>query len=465
MILDKLAEHTRLRVDKIKKQKPLEEIKKQALAIDNKKKFLFEKALRGKAISFICEVKKASPSKGIIAEDFPYLDIAKEYEKAGASAISVLTEPEFFLGNDEYLRKIAAAVDIPVLRKDFTIDEYQIYEAAILGASAVLLICAILSEDELKKFCEIADSLGLSCLVEAHDSAEIKKALACGARIIGVNNRDLRDFSVNINNSISLRQQVPEDIIFISESGIKTAEDIQELRKNNVQAALIGEAFMRSRDKVAELAKLYGPAKMPRIKLCGISSVKDVDVINEVQPDYIGFIFAPSRRQVTWDKAQQIKERLSPFIKTVGVFVDESTDVIIKIARSLPLDVVQLHGEESEDDIKAIKKATGCAVWKAVHVKNKNSVEKFKDSSADMLLLDTFSKNAAGGTGDSFDWSLLENLKRPFILAGGLSSKNIARAIRNTAPWGVDISSGIESGGIKDESKIRKIMTIIRRIR
>lgn len=212
----------------------------------------------GEDISFICEVKKASPSKGVIAEHFPYLEIAKEYEQAGAAAISCLTEPEYFLGQDRYLEEIAGRVKIPVLRKDFTVDSYQIYEAKVLGADAVLLICAILSEEQIRESIRIADSLGLSALVEAHDEQEIVKALSGGARILGVNNRNLKDFTVHVENSLELRRYVPGDILFVAESGIRTAEDIEKLRQGNVQAVLIGETLMRCRDKKAMLEELRG---------------------------------------------------------------------------------------------------------------------------------------------------------------------------------------------------------------
>ena len=203
-------------------------------------------------------MKKASPSKGVIAEHFPYLEIAQEYEKAGAAAISCLTEPEYFLGSDRYLEEIAKNVKVPVLRKDFTVDAYQIYEAKVLGAEAILLICAILEDTQLKEYIEIADSLRLSALVEAHDGQEINRALSCGARILGVNNRNLKDFTVNVENSLVLRRNVPEDVIFVAESGIRTAEDIEKLRQGNVQAVLIGETLMRSPDKKKMLEELRG---------------------------------------------------------------------------------------------------------------------------------------------------------------------------------------------------------------
>lgn len=209
-------------------------------------------------MSFICEVKKASPSKGIIAEDFPYMQIAGEYEKAGAAAISCLTEPYYFKGSDDYLKAIAAHVHIPVLRKDFTVDEYMIYEAKVFGASAVLLICAILTDEELVRFQKIAHSLGLSALVEAHTEEEVRRAIASGARIIGVNNRDLKTFKVDINTSTRLRKLVPDDIVYVSESGIRNAEDIAALYKNNTDAVLIGETLMRAPDKKKALDELRG---------------------------------------------------------------------------------------------------------------------------------------------------------------------------------------------------------------
>ena len=220
--------------------------------------FPFEKALAEGDISFICECKKASPSKGLIAEDFPYVEIAREYERAGASCISVLTEPKWFLGSDRYLQEITEAVSIPCIRKDFTVDEYMIYEARLLGASAVLLICALLPEETIREYIGICDSLGLSALVEAHDEEEIAMALRAGARIIGVNNRNLKDFTVDVHNSERLRSLVPPSVLFVAESGIKTAEDIGVLRKAGVNGVLIGETLMRSPDKKAVLDTLKG---------------------------------------------------------------------------------------------------------------------------------------------------------------------------------------------------------------
>lgn len=271
-ILDQLADYARYRVEKAKEKKPLELIREEALAAsrqtasglgtsapDFREPFRFEKALAADGdIHFICECKKASPSKGLIAPDFPYLKIARQYEEAGASAISVLTEPKWFLGSPEYLREIAEEVKVPCLRKDFTVDPYMIYEAKLFGASAVLLICAILDTGTLAEYLEAADSLGLSAIVEAHDETEVASAVSAGARIIGVNNRNLKDFTVDIHNSIRLRSCAPAGTIFVAESGIRTPEDVEILRQNGVNAVLIGEQLMRAGSPKEELNRLRG---------------------------------------------------------------------------------------------------------------------------------------------------------------------------------------------------------------
>lgn len=258
MILEEIAAKTIERIQAEKEKLPFRELKARAKDMKADTGFPFEEALKKKGMSFICEVKKASPSKGIIAEQFPYLKIASEYERAGADAISILTEPFYFKGSDRYLSEIRGAVSIPLLRKDFTVDEYMIYQAKTMGADAVLLICSILSPMQLTEYKGIADELGLSALVEAHDEKEIEMALAAGARIVGVNNRNLKDFTVDIQNSIRLRERVPGDILFVSESGMKNREDIAKLEENGTDAVLIGETFMRSADKTAILRKLRG---------------------------------------------------------------------------------------------------------------------------------------------------------------------------------------------------------------
>ena len=511
MILDKIIEATKIRVAQEKQVESPESVKAAALALPADTGFPFEAALRQQDFNFICEVKKASPSKGIIAEHFPYLDIAKEYEVAGAAAISVLTEPDFFKGDKKYLQEIASAVKIPVLRKDFIIDEYQIYQAKVWGASAILLICACLDVPTLTKFRELADSLGLSSLVEAHDEHEVQMAIDCGARIIGVNNRNLKDFTVDVQNSVRLRNLVQDDVIFVSESGLETPEDIQVLRDNNIGVALMGETFMRSPNKVEKLSYLYGPTYYtPKVKMCGISKVETISAIVDAKPDYMGLVFAPSKRQVTVDQAKTLVEELhkqygnrysreevqcsndvvqdgavigavhegtltstenaSPTlihqeaIKTVGVFVNETLDNLVTIATEVNLDAVQLHGDEDEAFIQSLKERTNVEVWKAVQIRSAADAEAWIDSSADMLLFDAYHKDERGGTGEVFDWSSLDEFERPFMLAGGIDSTNVARAIRTVRPYGIDISSGIETDGVKDDEKIKAFTNIVRTI-
>ena len=481
MILDKIIEATKIRVAQEKQVESPESVKAAALALPSDTGFPFEAALRQQDFNFICEVKKASPSKGIIAEHFPYLDIAKEYEVAGAAAISVLTEPDFFKGDKKYLQEIASTVKIPVLRKDFIIDEYQIYQAKVWGASAILLICACLDVPTLTKFRELADSLGLSSLVEAHDEHEVQMAIDCGARIIGVNNRNLKDFTVDVQNSVRLRNLVQDDVIFVSESGLETPEDIQVLRDNNIGVALMGETFMRSPNKVEKLAYLYGSTYYtPKVKMCGISKVETIPAVVEAKPDYMGLVFAPSKRQVTVDQAKTLVEELhkqytkrynngaeqsnNDEIKTVGVFVNETLENLVTIATDANLDAVQLHGDEDEAFIKALKEKTDVEVWKAVQIRSSTDAEAWIDSSADMLLFDAYHKDERGGTGEVFDWSCLDEFERPFMLAGGIDSTNVAHAIRTVRPYGIDISSGIETDGVKDDEKIKAFTNIVRTI-
>ena len=256
-----MAAATRARVERKKQEVPFDEVRQKAIALAQQEgafTFPFEKAIGKEEISFICEVKKASPSKGIIAEDFPYIEIARDYEAAGADCISVLTETDYFKGDDRYLREINDVVSIPTIRKDFIIDPYMIYEAKLLGASCVLLIAALLDTETIRAYKAICDELGISALVEAHDEQEVESAIRAGARMIGVNNRDLKTFTVDINNSTRLRGLVPKDILFVAESGIKTAEDIQILREAGVNGVLIGETLMRSDDKAGMLNSLKG---------------------------------------------------------------------------------------------------------------------------------------------------------------------------------------------------------------
>ena len=517
MILDKIVAATEKRVCDAKANLPLSELQQQVERMPITKGFPFEQALQELDFNFICEVKKASPSKGIIAEDFPYLEIAKEYEMAGAAAISVLTEPDFFLGSPQYLQEIAEVVQIPVLRKDFIIDEYQIYEAKLWGASAILLIAAILNDETMACFHKLADSLGLSCLVEAHDETEVLRAVNIGARIIGVNNRNLKDFTVDVNNSIRLRKLVDDSVIFVSESGLDTAADIQRLRDNKIHAALMGESFMRTNDKVAKLAELYGPIRSKcsihnnterdrlgtedtsnievpsaptideatqssyevKVKFCGIIQEDTVPVLLETQPDYVGFVFAPSKRQVTVEQAQSITKSLQDSVNPtsgnkccsrVGVFVNETIRTIVEIAKAVPLSVVQLHGDETVTYIETLRsqlreeQLESIEIWKAIQVQGKEDILPWKQAPIDGLVVDAYSKEERGGTGKTIDWSLLDDVQVPYYLAGGIGLHNVARAIRRLQPYGLDMSSSLETNGQKDVKKIKSMAQIIKTV-
>ncbi len=461
-ILEKIAGYARERVAEAKSRIPREELEKKAFAMKCDTGFPFERALRQGDISFICECKKASPSKGVIAEDFPYLDIAREYEESGAAAISVLTEPRWFMGSDEILRSIAENVNIPVLRKDFTVDEYMILEAKVLGASAVLLIAAILSEKEIRNAIAFCDRLGLSALVEAHDENEIAAAIRAGARIIGVNNRNLKDFTVDIHNSERLRTLVPANVLFVAESGIKTPEDINVLRNAGVNAVLVGETLMRAEDKRSVLRNLKG--RRPRVKLCGMRRPEDIAYCNEFGPDYVGMIMSPGfKRSVDLVTAAKLKAALDPAIRMTGVFVNESPETVTSAVRVGLIDMIQLHGNEDESYIERLREANpGIPVIKAFKLASPADVKHAIDSSADFVLLDS-----GTGSGKAFDWGLLklipDSVRDRCFLAGGLNPDNVAEALSMFTPFAVDTSSGTETDGVKDRNKIGAFVTEARK--
>lgn len=522
-ILQRIAEKTRQRIEYERTLICDEALIEQAHGRANEElsqgpfTFPFEQALTQSGTSFICEVKKASPSKGVIAKEFPYQDIAQEYKAAGAAAISCLTEPYFFLGSNEYLKAIAANVSIPVLRKDFTVDARMIYEAKVLGASAVLLICSILNDEELSKYLNLAHALGLSALVEAHDADEIDRALAAGARIIGVNNRNLATFEVDTTNSLRLRERAKNDL-FVSESGIKTREDVAQLERIGVDAVLIGETLMLSTNKAKTLSILRGDCpsdsadnsandaetfailrdavasdttsdtareakpntaassantqttcsdflrnaspttERTYIKTCGMTRLEDIAAVNEAHPDMCGFIidFPKSTRSVSAEQQIELASRLDPTICSVGVFVDAPINQIVALAHIGSIQAIQLHGNEDEDYIAHLREQCTLPIIKAFQIKNANDLAKAETSSADMVLLDS-----GQGSGKSFDWSLLKTFARPYLLAGGLYPQTIPEALNNLNPWAVDLSSGLETNGLKDREKIQCATAIV----
>ena len=455
-ILNEIAEDTRKRVESSKKTLPLTDLKKRLGSIQKVSDRPFENALKADGISLICEIKRASPSKGMIAEEFPYLEIAKEYESAGASCISVLTEPRWFKGDIRYLDEISSEVSTPIIRKDFIVDEYMIYEAKLAGASAVLLICSILEDDQIKEYLRICDDLNLSALVETHDETEVRRAIDCGARIIGINNRDLRDFTVDINNGIRLRSLIPDGIITVAESGIKNHNDILELQRAGFDAALIGETIMRSKDKAEIIRQLkYGKTK---VKICGL--MRDIDIynVNLYRPDYAGFIMcARFRRFVNPEDAKRMVRSLSEGIQSVSVFVDQPLEEVVCTVKDVDFDLIQLHGQEDNEYIYELRKKTGKQIIKAFKITCEKDVLEAMNSKADLILLD-----GGNGEGKSFDWSLLKSIKRDFILAGGLTPDNVKSAVETIQPYAVDTSSGVETEQFKDEQKISDFIRAVR---
>ncbi|MBO6158118.1 MAG: indole-3-glycerol phosphate synthase TrpC [Firmicutes bacterium] len=475
-ILQELANAARCRVKLAEETIPLSRMHEMALSLPAGD-FAFEKALRAPGLSFICECKKASPSKGLIDPDFPYLDIAKDYQDAGADAISVLTEPTRFLGDKEYLREIAEKVSLPCLRKDFIVDEYMIYESRVLGASAVLLICSLLSSEELANYIALCDCLGLSALVEVHSQEEIVMALSAGARIVGVNNRNLTDFTVDQSLSRSLRSLVPPGTLFVSESGVKSEGDIIRIRAMGADGVLIGEALMRAPDRkktlmqfrqAAKAAPLASSDSRVHVKLCGLKSSQDILAANLAHPDYAGFVFAPkSKRYLPPEEATRLRKELNPAIRAVGVFVDAAPDRILELCQSHTIQAVQLHGSESETYIKALQESLMfnvspyVPVIQAIQIGTKADVLKANQSPADLVLLD-----AGAGDGKIFDWTLLRQIKRPYVLAGGLMPENVSEAIRflteqGCRPFAVDVSSGIETAGSKDPEKMQAFIQAV----
>ncbi|MDR1214662.1 MAG: indole-3-glycerol phosphate synthase TrpC [Propionibacteriaceae bacterium] len=448
MILDRIAHQTRQRVAAEQAALPLAEMRRRAEALGLGRGADFERALAAGGLSFICEVKRASPSKGLIAADFDPVSIARQYAAAGASAISVLTEPEFFLGSDDYLAQIAAAVTTPTLRKDFVVDPYQIYQARTLGAAAVLLICRLLSGTQLADWLALAGDLGLACLVETHDQAEIDQAVTAGARLIGVNNRDLATFQVDLALTERLAGALPDQVTLVAESGVHSPGDVARLRRAGVDAVLVGERLMTAPDKAQALDQLR--SELPRIKLCGLSRPQDVAAANQARPDYVGFVFAPSSRQVDPDQASRLRAQLDPGIAAVGVFVDADESAIAQLGAAGTIDLIQLHGQESAEQVARLRRTAGLRVIKAVRLDRSPGPEVWAAAAAaDAVLLD-----AGAGSGRRLDWSDLPVIDKPWFLAGGIDLDNLDQALQVPGHPVLDLSSGAETAGAKDPAKM-----------
>lgn len=474
--LERIVASTRDELAQRQARVPLDAMRARAAAAPAPRDFsaALRPSLNGSA-RLIAEVKRASPSKGMLAEQFDPVAQASAYAKGGAAAISVLTEPRYFLGSLEHLSAVRAAVAVPVLRKDFLLDPYQVYEARAAGADAALLILAMLDDALAAELLALIRSLGMEALVEAHDAAEVERAVRLGSAIIGVNSRDLRTFHVNTAIVRRMRALVPADRIFIAESGVSDWRGAEQARAWGADAILVGEALMRASDPIAKArelamasggatAGLFASTRMPFVKICGIALPEQAQAAARYGADAIGLNFAPiapAHRRVTVEQARSIVASIAeggaqrPL--PVGVFVNQTAE-IPAIVQRVGLDAIQLSGDESAADCAHLAAATGRPVIKAVRLHEAADIAPLDDyiRAGATLLIDTPAAGVYGGVGKTGDWSLAARVAEqwPIILAGGLTPSNVAAAVSAVAPRGVDVSSGVETGAAKDIEKI-----------
>ena len=430
----------------------------------------------------IAEIKRASPSKGLIAQAFDPVAQAKAYERGGAAAISVLTEPHFFQGSLEHLRAVREAVALPVLRKDFIVDPYQVYETRAAGADALLLIAALLDDALLRELLALTRELGMEALVEAHDADEVRRAVTAGAPVIGVNSRDLRTFVVDTAIVQNLRPLVPRDHVFVAESGIQNQMDATRARVWGTDAILVGEALMRAGDPEAlarDLATASGGATaaffarsdQPFVKICGLATEEQARTVTRLGADAFGLVFAPMappHRRVSVEQARRLvvaareEAGVNAAPLAVGVFVDEAPETIAQYAEHVGLDAAQLSGEETPDECARVAALAGVPVFKALRLRSERDLaqlDKYALAGA-VIMLDTPKDGVYGGTGETGDWALARAAARrcPVILSGGLTPDNVADAIEAVHPRGVDISSGVETDKAKDLDKVARFI-------
>jgi indole-3-glycerol phosphate synthase/phosphoribosylanthranilate isomerase/anthranilate synthase/indole-3-glycerol phosphate synthase/phosphoribosylanthranilate isomerase len=471
MFLDRIVAQTRLDLEQRKRERPIEEMQHLAAQQPDPRDLLDAFKRRAK-VQLIAEVKRASPSKGLLA---PYLDpvkLACLYEAHGAAAISVLTEPNFFLGAPEHLTAIKQAVKVPVLRKDFIIDEYQVYEARAWGADAILLICAILDDTQLRYLLHAAHEQHMRCLVEVHSCAEAQRAVDAGAAIIGVNSRDLVTFEMHPYLIRDIRQVIPPQCVVVAESGIHAQADARRLARYNLQAMLVGESLVVSNDVPAQIHTLLaGANESTQVKICGLRTPEAINATVEAGADMLGLVFyEPSHRYIQPQQVQPLLQASERFAEPskgqttpdlVGVFVNKHADFINEVVQQAGLHFVQLHGTESPELCQQICRP----IIKALHVRSDTDLALIKayEQVTWRLLLDTPTP-AWGGTGITHDWKLarVAAQEAPIFLSGGLTPDNVASAIHQVHPWGVDVSSGVETNKQKDVSKIRAFVQHVR---
>jgi indole-3-glycerol phosphate synthase / phosphoribosylanthranilate isomerase len=487
-ILDQIVAVTRADLAERRVCAPLEELRAQATLAPTPRPFAAALCplLVGPA-RLIAEIKRASPSKGIIAEAFDPVAQARAYDRGGAAAISVLTEPQFFQGSLEHLRAVRKAVALPVLRKDFIVDPYQVYEARAAGADAILLIVALLDDATLRELLALTRALGMEALVEAHDAHEVRRAVATGATVIGVNSRDLRTFAVNPDLVCQLRPLVPAYCICVAESGVAHATDAARARAWGADAILVGETLMREGDPAAlarELATASGGGAMaallarsgqPFMKICGLATEEQARAVTRLGADAFGLVFAPMappHRRVSVEQArrlvvaarEQAGANAAPL--AVGVFVNEQAATIAEYAERVGLDATQLSGDESPDDCAHVASLTGLLVLKALRLRSERNLDLLDvyAKAGATLLIDTPKDGAYGGTGETGDWALARAAARrwPVILSGGLTPENVSAALAAVHPRGVDVSSGVETDRVKDLAKIARFIATAR---
>ena len=468
MFLDRIVAQTRQDLEQRKRDCPLDELRQRALAQPKPRDLLaaFEPRSR---VHLIAEVKRASPSKGMLAPHLDPVELARTYEANGAAVISVLTEPHFFLGSPHYLTAIKAAVGIPVLRKDFILDEYQVYEARAWGADAILLICAILDDNQLRCLLRLANELGMRSLVEVHSREEARRAIDAGAVVIGVNSRDLMTFQMNPYLLREIRPLIPPDRVVVAESGIHTATDTRRLARYDVQAMLVGESLVVSNDVPAQMRMLLkGANQSTQVKICGLRTVEHINAAVTAGADMLGFVFyEPSYRYVSPQTVRRLLEASSallpsgqPLPDLVGVFVNKEAAFINDVAEQAGLHFIQLHGTESPEFCQKIERP----IIKALHINGDTDLHLVEQYGQKVwrLLLDTPTREW-GGTGITHDWNLARQAAQQsrILLAGGLTPDNVAEAIQQVQPWGVDVSSGVETERQKDSNKIQAFMQAI----
>ncbi len=471
MFLDRIVTQTRADLEVRKRENPLEEVQRQAFEQPVPRDLLkaFEPRSR---VHLIAEVKRASPSKGMLAPHIDPVELARVYEANGAAAISVLTEPHFFLGSPAYLTAIKQAVNIPVLRKDFIIDEYQVYEARAWGADVILLICAILDDTQLRRLLHVANELGMRSLVEVHTLEEARRAIDAGAVVIGVNSRDLVTFQINPYLIGEIRQIIPKDRVVVAESGIHTEVDARRLARYDVQAMLVGESLVVSHDVPAQMRMLlHGANKRTQVKICGLRTAEHINTATQMGADMLGFIFhEPSHRFIAPQQVCSVLQASDSFMQPpagqckpdlVGVFVNKEADYINEVVEQVGLQYVQLHGTEAPEFCQQIK----WPVIKSLQVRSEADLQQIENYQSVIwrLLLDTPTPNW-GGSGETHDWDVarLASQAHRILLAGGLTPENVGAAIRQVRPWGVDVSSGVETDRQKDSEKIRAFIEQVR---